>query len=126
MECFSRPQDRAGEIRVIRRIRKVLRLQAKSIAALVRVAIFPDDLPIQKIAGVELNAGLRGPNFKRTSTAGFVDARRQLQAILLRMGIDHKIVIVSVAQHELLVVIVDARPDFRRRREIERGTFHRA
>ena len=50
MKCFARPENGRGKIRMIRRIREMLRFQAKSVAQLVRMTLFSDDGSIQEIA----------------------------------------------------------------------------
>ena len=57
MERLPRLQDRAREIRMIRRIRKVLRLQAEAVATFVDVALLSGDRAVEKVSGIELNAG---------------------------------------------------------------------
>ena len=48
----------------------------------------------------------------------------QHEVVLLGLVIEHEVVIVSVAQDELLVVLIDSGADPRRRREIQGRTLH--
>ena len=76
MEPLIRPQDRRRKIRMVGRIGEVLRFQAEAVAAFVDVAMFPGDGAIEKISGVELDAGLRGGDFEDAAAGVLVDARR--------------------------------------------------
>ena len=109
---------------MIRRIREVLRLQAEAVAALVDVAFLSGDGAVEKISRVELDAGLRGRDLQHATARGFVDARGQTEAVAF--PVDHKVVIVAVAEDQLLVAVVDARADLRRRGEVERRALDRA
>src|SRR5258708_1127753 len=57
-------QDHGRELWLIRRIGIVLRFQAERGAARIGEAPFADSFAVEKIAGIELHAGLGGPNFQ--------------------------------------------------------------
>src|SRR5262249_10400113 len=77
-------ENRAREVRLIRRIWEVLRLEteggAEGIdrAALANVA---RRLAFEEIARVELNAGFRGPHFHHPARARLVDPRSETQLV---------------------------------------------
>src|ERR1700723_388518 len=49
-ERLSRPQDCVREVRMIRRIREVLSLQAEAITMLVDVALLSDDCAVEEVS----------------------------------------------------------------------------
>lgn len=122
MKRLTRTQDRVWELRLIRRIGEVLRLQAESVAMLVRVTVAADRA-IEEVAGIELHSGLRGRNFQDASGRGFVNARGQDQA--RTFAVDHEIVVVSMGKLELFVVVIDAGADLLWFGEIERRSLYR-
>src|SRR5579859_1064312 len=63
MVLLTRLQQRRWKARVIRRIGKVLRLQAKRRPLLIRDSAFSLKTPVQKVARIKLNARLRRPHF---------------------------------------------------------------
>ena len=97
LELLSRLQNRAWELRTVRRIREMLRFKAKSVPALVDVPFFSSHAAIEEIPGIELDSRLCRPDFQTASAGGFMNARRQLHAILAGAVIEHEVVIVSVA-----------------------------
>src|SRR5579885_2599235 len=62
VEVLARPQHGGREIRMMRRIREVLRLQAKPRHARVLVGDAAAAAVAEKLAGVELHARLGGPH----------------------------------------------------------------
>src|SRR3954465_8548029 len=74
VELLSRFQDGTWEVRMVRRIRKMLRLQAQSITTLVAVAFFSSEGAVQEVPTVELNPGLCSGDFQSAPSCGFVDA----------------------------------------------------
>src|SRR5580765_4494871 len=77
MELLSRFQDRAREIRMIRRIREVLCLQAESITVFVNVAFLASDRSVKEVACVELDRRLSGRNLEHASCRRLIDAGGQ-------------------------------------------------
>ena len=63
---------------MIRRIRIVLRFQAKPVAMFVDVTLFSGDRAVQEIAGIELHAGLGGEDFHNPSAGRLVDLGERL------------------------------------------------
>src|SRR5271157_4184786 len=69
-EGFSRVHDGAWESRVIRRIREMLCFQAERAEFGVADAILAHDGAVQVQGGIELHAGLGGPDFHLTTCCG--------------------------------------------------------
>ena len=61
---------------MIRRIRKVLGLEAQSATLRIRNATFPLDGAVQKVPGVELNAGLIRQDLQHAPTPWLIDFGR--------------------------------------------------
>src|ERR1700680_3356237 len=96
----------------------MLRLQTQRGPARIHRAAFSFDRPVQKIPGVKLNAGLGRPDLHHTTVRWLLYPSRETD--LLRANpIDHPVVVVSFAKLQLLVVMLDPRPDRRRLAEIE-------
>src|SRR5262245_57656608 len=98
-------------MRLVRRVGKVLTLEAEAGAGRVRMAMLAD-LPGQEVAGVELEARLGGGERDRA-------AARRLEDVDAAAVIHHQVVIVAGAMPQLLVIGVDARADRRRPPEVE-------
>jgi len=62
---------------MIWRVRKVLGLQTKAVAIVVNLAALTLNRPIEKVAAVELQAGLGGQHLKNAPSLGFVRLRGQ-------------------------------------------------
>src|SRR5208337_2329306 len=106
LERLSGAQDRRGKFWVIGRIGKVLRFQAECLTSAVGNSVLPLECAIQKIAGVELDRGLGGPDFHHAPSAWLVHL-----CGLLKLGpllVDHEVVVVSVSQANQLVVRVNS------------------
>lgn len=121
MELLSGLQNGIRKVRMIRRIRIVLRLQAESVTPLVDVAALSSDASIQEVTRVELHSRLCRRHFEYAACRGFVHSRGQCHPSTF--AVDHKIVVISVTERELLVVVVDPRPDPGRFGEIERRSL---
>src|SRR6185437_14395470 len=93
------------KFRMVRRIRKVLGLQAESATAWIRNAAFPLDCAIQKISGIKLNPGLIGQDLQHTPTSGLINFGRLRK---FTAAVKHPVVIVAVALLQLIVVIVNS------------------
>src|SRR4051812_35757683 len=58
-ELGARTQDRRRKLRLVRRIREVLRLEAEAETMSVDAVALSVDRAVEEVAGVELHAGLR-------------------------------------------------------------------
>ena len=112
-----------GEVRMIRRVGIMLRLQAERVSMIVDLAVGPGHGAIEKIAGIELYPGLIGEYLQDASCRRFVGLCRQLN--FLSTAVEHPILIVPVCQLQLLIVGIDARSNHSRLEEVERRTRHR-
>src|ERR1035441_1038974 len=97
----------------------MLRLQAECASLSVDLAALALDLPVQKIAGVELDPGLRHEYFHGAAGVRFVNHRAPCERAA--GGVTHEIVVVALTELQLLVVVVNARADGRRSAEVERA-----
>src|SRR4051812_44916678 len=68
-----------GELRLVRRVGEVLRLETERRALFVDLAALARDLSVQEIARVELDAGLGGEHVHRAPARGIDDVRRGTQ-----------------------------------------------
>src|SRR5262249_17949508 len=66
VEGLSCIQDRGGEVRLVRRVREVLRLERVPRGLPVRVAADADQVTVEEVAGVELNPRLVCPHGQLT------------------------------------------------------------
>ena len=66
---------------MVGRVRKMLRLQAKTVTLFVNMPVFSGDGSIQKIAGIKLHTGLGGKHFQNASAGRFMDSGGQRQAL---------------------------------------------
>ena len=57
---------------MVRRIRKMLRLQAKSVAQFIGVPLLPGDGSVQEIAGIELHRRFGRENFQHPPAGRFM------------------------------------------------------
>ena len=119
-------EDRRREVRLVRRVGEVLGLQREPVALAVLPAARADERAVEEVAGVELDPGLgRSRSSARGRSPGRAAARPG--AARRRAGpVEHPVVVVAAAEHELLVV---ARGAARRSRasvaEVERRAGHR-
>ncbi len=102
----------------------MLCFQAKAVAPFVNVPLFSDDGSVQEVTRIKLHSRLSRINFQHSSTGWFVDPGSQSQAVTFT--VDHKIVIVSVPDYQLLVTIVDASANRGGLGEIQRRSLNRA
>ena len=103
----------------------MLRFQTKTRAMPVKLPALAAGRAIQEVAAVELNAGFGCQHFEHASTRGLEHLGSKLQRALL-FSFQNPIVVISLAELELLVVLIDPRPDGRSRREIKRCAAHSA
>src|SRR5579859_3427372 len=104
---------------MIGRVREMLCLEAECIAAFVDVALFAGHCAVEKVSGIELDAGLSGGNFKHTSARGIVGAGGEDETGVSGLAVENEVVVVAVAKDELFVAVIDARANFRRLGEVE-------
>src|SRR5208283_5888003 len=62
VERLARAEDRAGEVRLVRRVREVLGLERVAGALAVGLAADAHQRAVEEVAAVELNARLVGPD----------------------------------------------------------------
>src|SRR3984885_11842839 len=123
MKFLSRLQFSRGKARMIRRIRKVLRFQAKGESRFVDAALLAGNRSIQVISGIELNSGLGGKYSQNPSRGGFIHFGSLSQ---LTFGmIQYEVVVVSQAQPQLLILRIDPLADGMSRSKIEWRVLHR-
>src|SRR5215475_5236747 len=113
-------QDRRGEARFIRRIGKMLCLEAEAVTSVVGLAGFALHFS-EKVSDVKLNARFGRPDFHYSARRRFGDFSRLTQ--YSGLAVDDEVVVVALAEFQLLFVLVDARADRRRPREIEGRAF---
>src|SRR5215469_8111502 len=94
VEGLARLQLGRRKLRVVGRVRKVLRLQAECIAAIVNFTACADNAPVEKVARIELDSRLIGEHFQHASCRRLVGFGRQLY--LLASAVEHPILVVSV------------------------------
>src|SRR5213082_946052 len=102
-------QHRGRERPMVGRIGKVLRLQTKSVALLIDFAVLSGERAVEKISCVELNSWLSRPDFHRASRSTFIDHSSLAQSSY--PAIQHKVVIITFAKLQLLIVVIDALSD---------------
>src|ERR1700722_14463618 len=122
---FFTGRERCGwKIRMIRRIREVLRLQAHCKTGFVDFASLAGRGGAQKVAGVDLDSRLSGPGFHDTASRGFIKNSCQTRHGF-HAGIQYPVVIVAVTKFQLFVILVDARANGGGLPEIKRRTGNR-
>lgn len=107
---------------MIRRIRKVLRLETEARALLVDAALFSLNTAIQKVAGIKLYSRFRRVYLEHSSRYRFADARGKLEGIVC--PVDHKIVVVSPCQGHLVKRRINMSAYGSGRSQVERGPLH--
>jgi hypothetical protein len=93
---------------MIRRIGEVLGFEAEAVAIFVDVALLAGDGAVEKISGVELDAGLSGGDFHDAAAGRLVDAGGEDEALFVTLTIEDPVVVVAVAEDELVIVVADA------------------
>src|SRR5690349_18257282 len=84
---------------------------------------FAGDRAIQEVAGVELNTRLIGENLQNAPTLGLISLGREKHAAF-PPAIQYPVVVISLAEFDLLIVGVNASTDGGWLGEIEGGAFH--
>src|SRR6266545_1378203 len=107
------------EVRVVGRVRVVLGLEGEAVALPVHPSAGPHQRPVQEVARVELQARLVGDDLEDAAAARLDHPRGQLQAAAV--AVEHPVVVVAAADHELRVAVADARADGGRVPEVEGG-----
>src|SRR5579862_4389426 len=102
----------------------MLRFHAKPVAELVNPAALAGEGPIQKVAGVELQARFSGEDFQNTAAGRFSDAGQERQ--FAEPFVEDPVVIVALPELELFIVLVNAGADGGRLAEVERSAFDAA
>src|SRR5580704_2781898 len=105
---------------MIWRIRKVLRFKAQRVTEVINLSAF-SGFPVQKISSVELNSGLGGKYFERTPGCRLFYFCGK-QEMVSRLPVQYPVVVVTFAEFQLLVILVDSRANSVRLSEIKRGT----
>src|SRR5205814_3603699 len=109
------------ELWVVRRIREVLRLQAKCRAMAVNLSTLAVNRAVEEVASIELNPGLGGEDLHDAPGFRLRDSRGERQA---GAGtIQDKIVIVAPAEFQLFVGIVNTGSDGGGPAEVEGCAF---
>ena len=98
----------------------MLRLQANRHATPVVNSALSVSTAIQKISGIDLDAGLGRGNFQDPPSGGFIEGGGKA-GLIFYTGVQHPIVIVAVAKLQLFVILVNARADSRGFAEIKRS-----
>ena len=98
----------------------MLRLEAETIPPLIDLAPFALDAAVEKVAGVELHARLRRVDFEDPPAHRLIDSGRQRGRAA---AVQHKIVVVALAQEQLFILLLDPRADRRRLGKVHRRPF---
>ena len=120
-EDLSRPQDGRGEVRLVRGVGEVLRLQRHAVPLPVRASAGADESAVEIAAAVELDSRLGRPDGQGAATAGIAQDGGFDQGGVAGFAVEHDVVVVAAADEQLRMALTDARPDRRRGREIEGG-----
>ena len=96
----------------------MLCFQAKACAMAVELSPFATHFAVQEVPTVELNARLGRQHFQHSSTRGFEDLGGNLQPTFIGPFQD-PVVVVPLPKLQLLVALIDSRPDGSRLREIK-------
>src|SRR5262245_12401552 len=102
----------------------MLRLQTECCPVIILLSSLQGIAPIHKITAVELDTGFHGPYFHEYAAEITQHSGGEIKASAL-IGVQHKIMIVSLPEFQLLVWRIDTRTDGCRLPEIERRSGHR-
>ena len=123
---LPRTEDGRGEVRLVRRVGVVLGLQREPVALPVHPSTRPDESPVEEVPGVELDSGLGREDLENSAAVGLQHTRR---ADHRRVGgaapVEHPVVVVTAADHELLEAVADPVSDRGRPGEVHRRAGHR-
>src|SRR5438128_801801 len=109
---------------MIGRVRKMLRFHAKAAAEFVDPSTLAQDRTVEKVSTVELQSGFCRQNLQHASAVRL--EHRGHYTEFARLFVDHPIMVVAIAELQLLVVRVNARTDGGRCTKIERRALYRA
>src|SRR5947208_1768736 len=101
----------------------MLRLHAEGASGIVNLAALANEFSVQEISGVELQTGFGSNDFQHAATGRIMDAGSELQ--LTRFFVQNPIMIVTFAEFELLILLIDTRADGGRFAEIKGRPFDR-
>src|SRR5215469_10685330 len=102
----------------------MLGLEAKCIAFLVNLPVGSCNGSVEKISGIELNAGLVGQHFEHSAGRGLVSFGGHYD--FFSVAFEYPILIVAARQLELLVIGIDTRSDGGRLEEIKGSAGYRS
>ena len=102
----------------------MLRLETKAVTLIVDFAILAGQRAIQEIAGVKLHAWFGSPDLHDPAGAGIVDSGPQ--SLCSHSSIEHKVVIVTLSELQLLIRFVDALANLSRAHKVEWRAAHAA
>ena len=101
---FARPQDDIRKPRVMDAVRELLGFEGKGAAILDGIAVLIDGLAVpEEIAAVELQAGLVGEDLQEASAMWLIDSCIQYNTVT-GLEVEHPVMVVSVAEVQLLIV----------------------
>ena len=103
----------------------MMRLEAETTSARIRVAVLSHHLPVEEVPGVELYARLCGRHIERAPAGRLRHMRGVNEPATSRGSVQHERVVVTVAVLQLLVRLIDARANRRRLAEVERRSRDR-
>src|SRR5256885_10315822 len=101
----------------------MLGLEAHPRPKLIDVPAFSLDRPVEKVAGIELHAGFGGADIDAPAAGRVLEPGRLRQGPRLCL-VDHPVVVVTAAEPELLVRLLDSRPNRRWLTKVERRAGH--
>src|SRR5271157_4316114 len=123
MEALAGLQLGSWEREMVRRIGIVLGFEAERVALVVYLAIRSGHRAVEKVARVELHAGLVGQYLKHAASRRFVGFRGH--GDLLAVAVEHPVLIVAARQLQLLVVRIDTRANGCLLQEVKRSARDR-
>lgn len=108
MHRLSWPQQRRRKLRMIWRIRKVLRLQAKTLVPCIVDTVPPCISPVERVTRVKLDSWFRRDDSQQASACRIVYLCGQLELVIL--AIQNEILVITACELELLVASSIRRP----------------
>src|SRR3974390_1615624 len=109
------------EFTVIRRVRKVLRLEADTASVNIKFSAFANEISPKKIPRIDLYSRLCRPHLQGSSCRCLMQARSLSQRAV--GSSQYEIVIVAFCESELFIRCINARADLRQIGEIEWSSF---
>ena len=120
---FSRAENHGRPVGLVRGIRIVLGFQADGVALFVLHAVLSGDGTVEEVAAVYLEAGLAGVHHHRDAGLGRVQEGGQL--LVVALGVQDEIVVITHGILGLVVFRVDEGSDEGGDGKVERGVLHR-